>query len=230
MAGTVNRQIILAELPKGRLSTENFKMRETQTPEPMEGGVLLRVRLVSLDAANRAWMQGETYRGAMNAGNVMDGYGIAQVIKSKAASLAPGDLVLTTTGWQDYVALPATNVLKVERIDPLTHLLSVYGIAGRTAYHGLLSIGQPKEGETVVVSAAAGSVGSFVGQIAKVRGCRAIGIAGSPEKCSWLVNELGFDEAINYKQGNLSSALKAASPAGIDIYFDTRECRVLSCH
>jgi NADPH-dependent curcumin reductase CurA len=220
MAGTVNRQIILAELPKGKLSTENFKMRETQALEPMEGEILLRVRLVSLDAANRAWMHGETYRAAMKAGDVMDAYGIAEVIKSKAAAFAPGDLVFTTTGWQDYVTLPASNVLKIERVDPLTHLLSVYGIAGRTAYHGLVSIGQPREGETVVVSAAAGSVGTFVGQIAKVKGCRAIGIAGSPEKCNWLVNELGFDEAINYKEGDVSRALRAASPAGIDIYFD----------
>jgi NADPH-dependent curcumin reductase CurA len=124
------------------------------------------------------------------------------------------------TGWQDYLALPAGNLAKVERIDPLTHLLSVYGIAGRTAYSGLLSIGQPKEGETVVVSAAAGSVGMYVGQIAKLKGCRAIGIAGSREKCDWLVNELGFDAAINYREGDLSGTLKAAAPAGIDIYFD----------
>lgn len=215
MASTINRQIILAELPKGKLSAENFKMREAGIPEATEGELLLRVRLVSLDAANRAWMQGETYRAALNAGALMDGYGLAEVMESKAANFARGDLVLATTGWQDYIALPAVNVLKVERLDPLTHLLSVYGIAGRTAYHGLLSIGQPREGET-----AAGSVGTFVGQIAKVKGCRAIGIAGSSEKCNWLVNELGFDAAINYKEGDLSKALKAASPAGIDIYFD----------
>jgi NADPH-dependent curcumin reductase CurA len=209
MDRTVNRQIILAELPKGKLSVENFKMREAPIPKPREGELLLHVRLVSLDAANRAWMQGETYRAAMNAGSVMDGYGIAEVLDSKATGFTPGDLVFTTTGWQDYVVLPAGNVAKVERVDPLTHLLSAYGIAGRTAYHGLLSIGQPREGETVVVSAAAGSVGTFVGQIAKLKGCRVIGIAGSAEKCSWLVNELGFDDA-----------MKVASPAGIDIYFD----------
>jgi NADPH-dependent curcumin reductase CurA len=220
MDRTVNRQIVLAELPKGKLSIDNFKMRQTSIPKPQEGEVLLHVRLVSLDAANRAWMQGETYRAAMNAGSVMDGYGLAEVLVSNAAGFAPGDLVLTTTGWQDFVALPASNVVKVERVDPLTHLLSAYGIAGRTAYHGLVSIGQPREGEIVVVSAAAGSVGTFVGQIAKIKGCRVIGIAGSAEKCSWLVNELGFDEAINYKVGNLAEALKAASPTGIDIYFD----------
>jgi NADPH-dependent curcumin reductase CurA len=220
MAGSVNRQIVLTELPRGKLLVENFKMRETQIPKARDGEVLLHVRLVSLDAANRAWMQGETYRAALNAGSVMDGYGIAEVIESNADGFARGDLVLTTTGWQDYVALPVGNVVKIERVEPLSHLLSVYGIAGRTAYHGLLSIGQPREGETVVVSAAAGSVGSFVGQIAKLKGCRAIGIAGSPEKCNWLVNELGFDDAINYKEGDLSRALKTSSPQGIDIYFD----------
>jgi NADPH-dependent curcumin reductase CurA len=220
MHRSVNRQIVLAELPKGKLSVENFKMRDAPIPEAREGELLLRVRLVSLDAANRAWMQGETYRAATNSGSVMDAYGIAEVLDSKAVGFTSGDLVATTTGWQDYVALPANSVVKVERVDPLTHLVSAYGIAGRTAYHGLLSIGQPREGETVVVSAAAGSVGTFVGQIAKIKGCRAIGIAGSPEKCSWLVSELGFDEAINYKEGDLAGALKAASPAGIDIYFD----------
>jgi NADPH-dependent curcumin reductase CurA len=220
MDRTVNRQIVLAELPKGKLSVNNFKMRKAEIPTPRDGDLLLQVRLVSLDAANRAWMQGETYRAALDAGSVMDGYGIAEVIASKVTGFAVGDLVFTTTGWQDYLALPAGNVVKVERMEPLTHLLSAYGIAGRTAYHGLLSIGQPKEGETVVVSAAAGSVGTFAGQIAKIKGCRVIGIAGSPAKCSWLKNELGFDEAIDYKQEDLTKTLKAASPTGIDIYFD----------
>lgn len=220
MNRTVNRQIILAALPNGKLSVQDFEIREAPIPTPKEGELLLHVRLVSLDAANRAWMQGETYRAALDAGNVMDGYGIAEVLDSNAIGFTRGDLVFTTTGWQDYIAVPAGNVAKVERVDPLTHLLSAYGIAGRTAYHGLLSIGQPNEGETVVVSAAAGSVGTFVGQIAKIKGCRVIGIAGSAEKCGWLVRELGFDDAINYKEGNLTKALKAASPAGIDIYFD----------
>lgn len=220
MVASVNRQIVLAELPTGKLSASHFAMRETQMPQPRDGEALLRVRLVSLDAANRAWMQGETYRAAMNAGSVMDGYGIAEVIESKGDGFAPGDLVFTVTGWRDYLVLPVGNLVKVPRMDPLSHLLSVYGIAGRTAYHGLLSIGSPQEGETVVVSAAAGSVGTFVGQIAKVKGCRAIGIAGSSEKCSWLVSELGFDEAINYKESDLAGALRAASPSGVDVYFD----------
>jgi NADPH-dependent curcumin reductase CurA len=165
-------------------------------------------------------MHGETYRAAVVAGSVMDGYGIAEVAESKAIGFTSGDLVFATTGWQDYIAVPASNVVKVERVTPLTHLLSAYGIAGRTAYHGLLSIGQPREGETVVVSAAAGSVGTFVGQIAKMKGCRVIGIAGSAEKCGWLVRELGFDDAVNYKDGDLSKSLKAAASLGIDIYFD----------
>ena len=220
MERTINRQIILAKLPKGKLSVDDFNVREAPIPKPTEGELLLKVRLVSLDAANRAWMQRETYRAAMKAGDLMDGYGIAEVLASKAVGFAPGDLVFTTTGWQNYVALPASTVVKVEQVNPLTHLLSAYGIAGRTAYHGLISIGQPREGETVVVSAAAGSVGTFVGQIAKIKGCRVIGIAGSAEKCRWLIHELGFSEAINYKDGDLAKALKAASPDGIDIYFD----------
>src|ERR1700683_2932586 len=149
MSGTVNRQIILAELPKGKRRAHDFKMREASIPQARDGEVLLRVRLVSLDAANRAWMQGETYRAATKAGSVMDAFGIAEVVESKAAGFSRGDLVLTMTGWQDSLPLPAGHLAKEERIDPLTHLLSVYGIAGRTAYSGLLSIGQPEGGETV---------------------------------------------------------------------------------
>ena len=150
----------------------------------------------------------------------MAGAALAEVIESRADGFAPGDLVFADTGWQDYAALPARQLIRLPKITPLTHLLSVYGIAGLTAYFGLLHVGRPKAGETVVVSAAAGSVGSLVGQIGKIKGCRVVGIAGGREKCDWLTGELGFDAAVDYKAGNLFKALKAAAPQGIDVYFD----------
>ena len=124
------------------------------------------------------------------------------------------------TGWQNYAVLPAKHLAKVPRVEPMTRLLSVYGIAGLTAYFGLLDVARPQAGETVVVSAAAGSVGSIVGQIAKIKGCRVVGIAGGAEKCLWLTAHLGFDSAIDYKAGDLFKALRAAAPKGIDLYFD----------
>ncbi len=165
-----NRQILLVEKPTGKLLPQNFKMAEAAIPEPKDGEVLLRVLYISLDAANRAWMQGATYRAAVEANTVMAGGAIAEVVKSNAPGFAPGDLVFGDTGWQDYAAVRAKHLVKVPRIDPITNLLSVYGVAGLTAYFGLLNVGKPKAGETVVVSAAAGSVGSFVGQIAKIKG------------------------------------------------------------
>jgi NADPH-dependent curcumin reductase CurA len=220
MSKGVNRQVLLVEKPAGKLGPEHFSMSETAMPEPADGEALVRVRYISLDAANRAWMHGATYRAAVEPNTVMAGGGIAEVIASKASGLAPGDIVFGDTGWQDYAVVSAKAVSKLPKIEPMTHLLSVYGIAGLTAYFGLLDIGKPKPGETVVVSAAAGSVGSIVGQIAKIRGCRAIGIAGGKDKCNWLTSELGFDAAVDYKDGAVFKALRAAAPDGIDVYFD----------
>jgi NADPH-dependent curcumin reductase CurA len=220
MSGTINRQILLVEKPTGKLAPKHFKMRDGAVPEPKDGEALLRVRYISLDAANRAWMHGATYRSAVETNSVMAGGGVAEVVSSKAAGLAPGDIVFGDTGWQDYAALPAKHLTKLPKVEPMTHLLSVFGIAGLTAYFGLLEIGKPKAGETVVVSAAAGSVGSIVGQIAKVNGCHVVGIAGGKDKCRWLTSELGFDVAVDYKDGALFKALRAAAPKGIDVYFD----------
>lgn len=216
----INRQIQLVELPKGKLSPTHFKLAEAPIPSISEGEVLLKTVLISLDAANRAWMQGATYRDALESGQVMAGGGLAEVVESKAEGMSVGDLVFADTGWQDYAALPAKNLNSVPRLEPLSYLISVYGIAGLTAYFGLLEVGQPKAGETVVVSAAAGSVGSIVGQIAKLKGCRVVGIAGGAEKCQWLVDELGFDAAVDYKNEPVHKALKTACPDGIDVYFD----------
>jgi NADPH-dependent curcumin reductase CurA len=215
-----NRQILLAEAPKSKLGPEHFKLIEGETPAPAEGEVLVRVRLISLDAANRAWMQGATYRSAVTAGSVMAGGSVAEVVESRAPQFKPGDLVFGDTGWQEYASVPAKALTKLPKLEPMTNLISVYGIAGLTAYFGLLEIGKPKAGETVVVSAAAGAVGSIVGQIAKINGCRVVGIAGGAEKCAWLTKELGFDAAVDYKSGALFKNLKAAAPSGIDVYFD----------
>src|ERR1700727_820994 len=220
MSETINRQVLLVEKPAGKLGLEHFKMAEGTIPQANDGEALLRVRYISLDAANRAWMHGATYRAAVEANTVMAGGGIAEVVSSKSPDLAPGDLVFGDTGWQDYAAVPAKHLTKMPKGEPMTHLLSVYGIAGLTAYFGLLDVGKPKAGETVVVSAAAGSVGSIVGQIAKIKGCHVVGIAGGKDKCRWLTGELGFDAAVDYKDGATFKALRAAAPKGIDVYFD----------
>jgi hypothetical protein len=220
MAKDENRQILLVEKPSGKLGPEHFKLVRAAMPEPKDGEALVRVRYISLDAANRAWMHGATYRSAVETDAVMAGGGIAEVVASKASGLAPGDIVFGDTGWQDYAAIPGKHLTKLPRVEPLTHLLSIYGIAGLTAYFGLLEIGKPKAGETVVVSAAAGSVGSIVGQIAKIKGCHVVGIAGGKDKCRWLTGELGFDAAVDYKDGAVFKALRAAAPNGIDVYFD----------
>ena len=217
---TINRQIQLAGIPKDKLGPEHFKLAQAAMPQAVDGELLLKIKMISLDAANRAWMQGATYRSALEAGQVMAGGSLSEVIESKAPGFAVGDLVFADTGWQEYAVLEARRAQKVERREPLSHLLSVYGVAGLTAYFGLLNVGQPKAGDTVVVSAAAGAVGAFVGQIAKIKGCRVIGIAGGASKCAWLKSELGFDEALDYKAGGLPAALKEAAPKGIDVYFD----------
>ena len=215
-----NRQILLVETPKGKLGPQHFRLSEGTIPSPKDGEVLVKTLYISLDAANRAWMQGATYRSAVEANTVMAGGGIAEVVETKAPGLSKGDLVFVDTGWQEYAAVPAKAAIKVPRVEPLSRLLSVYGIAGLTAYFGLLEVGRPQPGNTVVVSAAAGSVGSIVGQIAKIKGCHVVGIAGGTEKCNWLKSELGFDAAVDYKAEPVFKALKAAAPKGIDVYFD----------
>jgi NADPH-dependent curcumin reductase CurA len=219
-----NRQFVIDHLPTGKLDPSVFKLGEGPMPAPKEGEVLVRTRYISLDAANRAWMWGATYRAAVKAGDVMAGGALAEVVESRAPDFAAGDLVFGDTGWQDYAAVPARHLQKLgqkpDKATPITYLMSVYGIAGVTAYFGLIECGKPKAGETVVVSAAAGSVGMFVGQIAKALGCRTVGIAGGPDKCAFLTSKLGYDQAIDYKAGDTRKALRAACPEGIDVYFD----------
>jgi NADPH-dependent curcumin reductase CurA len=216
----INRQIILTEIPQGILTPAFFRLGEGAVPSIGEGEVLLRTRYISLDAANRAWMQGATYRSALSGGQVMAGGALAEVVESKAPGFAPGDLVFADTGWQDYAAVKAAHLTRLPKLEPLPHLLSVYGVTGLTAYFGLLKCGGPRPGETVAVSAAAGAVGSVVGQIAKIKGCRTVGIAGGAAKCALLTRELGYDAAVDYKAGATRRALKEACPDGIDVYFD----------
>jgi NADPH-dependent curcumin reductase CurA len=216
----VNRQILLMEMPQGPLTAASFRLAEAPIPTPGEGEVLLKTRYVSLDAANRAWMQGVTYRSALEAGQVMAGGSLGEVAESRSPDFAPGDLVSADIGWQEWGVAPASRLTKLPKLEPITHLLGVFGVTGLTAYFGLLEVGRPKAGETVVVSAAAGAVGSVAGQIAKIKGCRVVGVAGGAEKCAWLKDELGFDEAIDYKAGSVRRAMREACPEGVDVYFD----------
>ncbi|MGD1933948.1 MAG: NADP-dependent oxidoreductase [Candidatus Phaeomarinobacter sp.] len=220
MAATEFRQITLTEAPSGKLLTSNFGLETGPMPQPGDSEVLIRVLYISIDAANRAWMQGRTYRDQVLPGTKMAGGAIGEVVTSNDPGFAPGDIVEGDMGWCDYVALPASKVEKRQPRGPLTHLQSILGITGKTAYFGMLNIGKPQAGETVVVSAAAGAVGSVAGQLAKAHGARVVGIAGSDKKCAWLTEELGFDAAINYNSEPVMKALKRDAPDGVDVFFD----------
>jgi NADPH-dependent curcumin reductase CurA len=217
---TLNKQIVLERKPDGKLTVDCFRTQSSVVADPGPGEVLCRTLLLSLDPANRAWMQGATYRGEVHAGTVMPGFALAEVVASNDIKFKAGDLVEGDGGWQQYFVEPAKRLQKRVRREPLTHLMSVLGITGKTAYCGLLDIGNPQPGETVVVSAAAGATGSIAAQIAKIKGARVIGIAGGADKCHWLVDELGLHDAIDHREGNVYSALKAVCPDGIDVYFD----------
>jgi NADPH-dependent curcumin reductase CurA len=220
MTDRPNRQILLAERPKGKLEPAHFKAVDTTIGEPAAGEVLVSTILLSIDPANRAWMQGRTYRAQLDEGDVMAGFTLCQVVAANGVAIREGAIVACEAGWQEYAILPANTVRPVTVRGPLTHHMSVLGITGLTAYFGLLNVGQPKARETVVVSAAAGATGNVVGQIAKINGCHVVGITGSNEKNHLLEEDLGFDATVNYKSSNLRNDLSAACPNGIDIYFD----------
>ncbi len=216
-----NRHWILRQRPTGMVGPEHFELREAPAKSPGPGEALVRVKLVSIDPANRAWLNPTpTYKAPVMPGEVMHAFGLGEVVTSNDPSLAPGDVVDGMLGWQEYVVLPAKQLTRRDREQPAEHLLGTLGVTGLTAYYGVLEIGRIRAGETFVVSAAAGATGSIAGQIAKIHGCRTVGIAGGAEKCAWLVNELGFDAAVDYKAGDLRKALRAACPQGIDVYFD----------
>lgn len=214
------RRITVRELPTGTLREDHYRLEAVDLPALGNNQVKLRTLLMSIDAANRAWLQGPTYRAAVLAGDPMPTYAISEVIESNSSRFAVGDIVASESVWCDFNVVKAHLCAKMPNVPRLENLLSVYGIAGKTAFHGLLSVGQPLAGETIVVSAAAGSVGGYVGQIGKALGCRVVGIAGGVEKCGWVKDHLGFDDCIDYRTAGLYKSLKAACPDGIDVYFD----------
>ena len=214
------KQFIVREIPKNNLEISNFEMREVDVPKPSADEILIKNILLSIDAANRTWMQGRTYRDQVFAGDVMPSYSIAEVVESNHPDFKVGQIVTSDSYWEEFSLVKAKDVNKCPKDIPLSYLLSIFGIAGLTAYHGLFDVGKLEANDTVVVSAAAGSVGIYAGQLAKASGCRVIGIAGSDEKCREVVDSLGFDGCINYKNGNLLKDLKEMCPKGISLYFD----------
>ena len=214
------KQFIVREIPKNNLEISNFEMREVDVPKPSADEILVKNILLSIDAANRTWMQGRTYRDQVFAGDVMPSYSIAEVVESNHPDFKAGQIVTSDSYWEEFSLVKAKDVNKCPKDIPLSYLLSIFGIAGLTAYHGLFDVGKLEAIDTVVVSAAAGSVGIYVGQLAKASGCRVIGIAGSDVKCREVVDSLGFDGCINYKNGNLLKDLKEMCPKGISLYFD----------
>ena len=227
---TENRQIIIDSLPADRLEPGNFALRTVEAPAPGDGEVLCRTLAITIGAGQRAGLQGSaSYAGAPRAGIVMSGTAVARVEASSDDTVPVGSLVVCPAGWQDYSVHAAAKVRVVDEGgggDPAHHL-GVFGTNGLTAYFGLFDVGEPKEGQTVLVSAAAGSVGHLVGQMAKIAGCRVVGVAGGEEKCRLLTEELGFDAAVDYKSRNFRNDFKDATPDRIDIYFDNTGGEVL---
>ncbi len=221
---SVNRQWILNRRPVGDIEADDLKFVESPVPEPGAGEILIRNIYLSLDPTNRIWMSDrEQYMPPVEIGEVMRGGTLGVVVKSNHEGFQEGDIALPGLGnWQDYVVVPGDMANKVPAGlgIPLDAWMSVLGMTGATAYFGLLDVGQPKPGETVVVSAAGGAVGSIVGQIAKIKGCRVVGIAGSDDKCRWVVDELGFDACINYKTESVEDRLDELCPNGIDVNFE----------
>jgi NADPH-dependent curcumin reductase len=217
-----NRRFTLLKRQSGMIQRTDFEFSTVPAPEPGNGEVLLRVLYLSLDPAMRGWMnEGGSYIAPVALGEVMRAIGLGRVVFSKDPSLKLGDLVTGLTGVQDYAVVSAKNLYQVDPgLAPLPRRLSVLGTTGLTAYFGLLDVGQPQPGETVVVSGAAGATGSVVGQIAKIQGCRAVGIAGGPAKCRYLIEELGFDAAIDYKTEDVQTALSRHCPNGVNVFFD----------
>jgi len=222
MSGEINHQIRLAARPVGLPKRSDWQFTETPLPEPRDGEVLARVLYLSLDPAMRGWMnEGKSYIAPVGIGEVMRAGAVGKVIASRHPGFAAGEHVSGLFGVQEYAALDAARLFKIDpRLAPLPMFLNTLGMPGMTAYFGLLDVGAPHEGDTVVVSSAAGAVGATVGQIAKIKGCRAVGIAGGAAKCRYLVDELGFDAAIDYKVEDVRKSLRGHCPNGVNVYFD----------
>ncbi|HEX3724994.1 MAG TPA: NADP-dependent oxidoreductase [Pirellulales bacterium] len=218
----VNHQFRLAARPVGVPKRSDWDYAQHDMPEPNDGQVLVQVIYLSLDPAMRGWMnEGKSYVPPVGIGEVMRAGGVGRVVASKHPSFAIGDCAYGVLGVQEYAVAEATSLTKVDpRLAPLPVYLSTLGMPGMTAYFGLLDVAAPQAGDTVVVSAAAGAVGSVVGQIAKIKGCRVVGIAGGAAKCKYVVDELGFDAAIDYKHEDIKQSLATHCPRGIHVYFD----------
>jgi NADPH-dependent curcumin reductase len=220
---TTQRVVKMAAHPAGALQDGDFEVVDAPVPEPAQGEALVRTLYLSLDPAIRVWMNGvDTYVPGIHVGDVMRAGGLGEVVQSRSPAYAEGDLVFGMMQWSEYCVARAgpDGMMILPRQDPITAFLSVYGVTGLTAYFGMLDVAHPKEGETVVVSGAAGAVGSVAGQIGKILGCRVVGIAGGPEKCAWLTDELGFDAWIDYKSEDVAARLRETCPDGIDVFFD----------
>jgi NADPH-dependent curcumin reductase len=217
-----NRRIVLASRPEGEPTRDHFRLETLPIPEPGPGQILIRILWLSLDPYMRGRMSAvRSYAKPVEIGDLMEGGTVGEVVISNHPDYAPGDFVLSHSGWQDYAIADGGSVRKLDPDRaPLSTALGVLGMPGMTAYTGLLTIGQPKPGETVVVAAAAGAVGSLVGQIARIKGCHVVGIAGGPAKCAYLRDELGFDAAIDHRAPDMPERLSDACPKGIDVYFE----------
>jgi NADPH-dependent curcumin reductase CurA len=223
VTSTVNRQFVLASRPAGLPEESNFKMIETPIPDLQDGEFLARAMYISVDPYMRGRIsQARSYAAGVEIGGVMVAGGVARVVASKNPNFAVGDIVDPYMGWQEYVVSNGRGLRKLDpSIAPVSTALGVLGMTGLTAYFGLLDICNPKPGETVVVSGAAGAVGSIVGQIAKIKGCHTVGIAGGDDKVEWILKDCGYDSAFNYKTtDNYGAKLKELCPKGIDVYFD----------
>ncbi|HET7259258.1 MAG TPA: NADP-dependent oxidoreductase [Candidatus Acidoferrum sp.] len=222
---SINRQLRLQSRPKGLLAPGDLMLGEEPVPELKDGQALAKVKYLSIDPTMRVWMAGDSYLPAVAIGEVMRAGGLAEVIESKHAQFKKGDKIVGLTGLQEYVLIEAQAKFPFQKIPSIpfvsdTLFLGALGMTGITAYFGMTEIGKPQKGETLVVSAAAGATGSVAGQIGKIHGCRVVGIAGTEEKCKWLLDELGFDAAINYKHPDWKEQLAAATPKGVDIDYE----------
>jgi NADPH-dependent curcumin reductase CurA len=216
------RRIVLASRPVGEPKPSDFRLEEFAIPQPGPGELLLRTKWLSLDPYMRGRMSdAPSYAKPVGVGEVMEGGTVNEVVASNNDKYAVGDIVLAHTGWQTHALSKGAGLRKLDpAVAPVSTALGVLGMPGMTAYTGLLEIGQPKEGETVVVSAASGAVGSVVGQIARIKGARAVGVAGGPDKCRYVRDELGFDACVDHRAADFPEQLKAACPKGVDVYFE----------
>ena len=219
----INHRWLLERRPRGEIADGDFRLDEAPIEEPAPGEVLVRTAMFSCDPTQRGWIGGDTYLPAVKLGTAVRAFGAGRVLRSRHPDYHEGDAVAGILRWETYVCTNPTGPYRLTKLPdglPLERALGLLGMNGATAYFGLLEIGRPQAGETVVVSGAAGATGSIVGQIAKIKGCRVIGIAGGAEKCAWLTQTAGFDVAIDYKQEDVAHRLGETCPDGVDIYFD----------